>query len=535
MGSGQPLNTHTHHTPMEVVMNTVKNTKRRWLAVPATLMALGLSACGGASGEPAAQPTADGPIDSAVMSLPAPSQSLDPTASVTATDRATWGLTNGTLFRAEFDGTIVPSLAESVEYNADYTEATVKLVSDAKFSDGSPLTAKDVEATFNRQKAVESSTLAATMNRVSSITAQEDGSVKFVFAGPFPSFEDYFAQGSTGIFPAAGMASPEEFFKNPVTSGPYKIAEAWSSNQLVLETNENYFGPKPIIEDLTLTIVEDANSAISQLQSGQIDYAGDLPPNFLGQLEGSPNVTVEGIQAYGFYDLRMNNTSGPLADVNMRKAINAALDREAIVTSIWGDKNEPLQGFWPQSMEGFDPDKETGRDLDAAKEFLGQTANCQSGCSVRMMYSDQDFPFAGQLALMVQSQLKEAGIDVQLEKLDAATLIDRLFAGDYDMVPGAMAAPSNVPDPLLTNALLSTGHLKAEFTGYKSAQMDELIAKVNANTGEARTEAINGISDLFTEDQPYAVLAPWVRGAASTLPAGTLSLQGTAVVVGTQK
>ena len=516
-------------------MKTRKSHMRNWLAVPATLLALTLSACGGSS--PASQPqsSAQGPIESAVLSLPAPSQNLDPTASVTATDRATWSLINGTLFRAEFDGTIVPSLAASVDYNDDYTAATVKLVDGAKFSDGTLLTAKDVEATFNRQKSVEGSTLATTMNRVASIKANGDDSVQFEFDGPFPSFEDYFAQGSTGIFPAAGMENADEFFKNPVTSGPYKMVSGWSSNQLDLELNDNYFGPRPIIEDLTIAIVEDANSAISQLQSGQIDYAGDLPPNYLAQLEGAQGVTVSGIQAFGFYDVRMNNATGPMADANLRKAINVSLDRESIVNSIWGELNEPLQGFWPQSMEGFEPALETGRDLELAKEFLAKSDTCQSGCSVRMMYSDQEFPFSGQLALMVQSQLKEVGITVELEKLDAATLIDRLFAGDYDLVPGAMAAPSNVPDPLLANALLSTGFLKAEFTGYKSAQMDAHIAKVYSTRGADRTAAIKEISTQFIEDQPYAVLAPWVRGAATTLPEGVLSLQGTAVVVGTQK
>src|SRR5690606_4463723 len=130
----------------------------------------------------------------------------------------------------------------------------------------------------------------------------------------------------------------------------------------------------------------------------------------------------------------------------------------------------------------------TEQDLEGAKPLL-PGSECESGCSIRMMYSDQEFAFSSQLALIVQNQLQAVGIDVQLERLDAATLVQRLRAGDYDMVPGAMAAPANIPDPLLANALLGTGALKAEFTGYSSPEMDALIARVNESGPEERAAA----------------------------------------------
>jgi peptide/nickel transport system substrate-binding protein len=148
------------------------------------------------------------------------------------------------------------------------------------------------------------------------------------------------------------------------------------------------------------------------------------------------------------------------------------------------------------------------------------------------MYSDQEFAFSSQLALIVQNQLKDIGIDVQIERLDASTLIQRLRAGDYDMVPGAMASAANIPDHLLGNALLGTGSLKAEFTGYNSEAMDALIAKVNQSSGEDRAAAAAEIGTLFAHDRPYTILAPWVRGAATSLPEGTVSLVGTGIVVG---
>jgi peptide/nickel transport system substrate-binding protein len=505
--------------------------KRMWFAGTAIAAAISLAACS-PSASPAPTETAVGPIDTAVVSLPAPNLSFDPTKSVSATDRVTWSMINGTLMTLEFDGTVTPGLAEKYEFNADFTTLTAHLKADAKFSDGSPLTANDVAATFTRHRGVKGSTISRVTDRIASVTAADPQTVVFTFPKPFPSFVSVLAEGSSGIAPAAQMENADAYYAAPkVTSGQYSIATSWSGNKLQLAANDNYYAAAPIVHNLTLSVVEDANSAISQLQSGQIDFASDLAPNFVTQLKGTPGLNVVKSDVYGFFDLRMWNQSGPFADVNMRKAVNAALDRKAIVSSIWGDENQPQAGFWPNSMPGFDAGKSADQDLAKAKEFLAKTS-CANGCTVRMMYSDQDFPFSGQLALMLQSQLGKIGIDVQLEKLDAATMIDRLFAGNYDLVPGAMASSGNVPDPLLANALLGTARLRSEFTGYNSEEMNKLITTVNETDGAPRLEAINKIETLFSQDQPYVTLAPWVRGSATTLPTGVFSLVGTAAKMG---
>lgn len=471
-------------------------------------------------------------VDKATVSLPAPAQSFDPARTVTATDRAAFSLTNGTLLKQNMDGTIVPGLAEGIEYNDDFTQATVTLKPDLKFSDGSPLTSADVVATFTRHMGAQGSVLGALMNRIEKVEAPDDLTAVFTFKGPFPSFGDFASAGSYGIYPASGLAKGDDFFIHPVTSGPYEIVSTWASNKLEMAANENYGGgAQPVIANLTLTVIEDANSAVSQLQSGQVDYAGDLPPSFMLQLDGAPGLTTQSVPVYGFYDLRMWNKDGVFADPNMRNAVSAAIDRNVIVRSIWGATNQPLSGFWPQSMAFYDAGESTARDVDKAKALLAET-ECAKGCQVRFMYSDQEFPFSSQLALIVQNQLKNVGIDVKLERVDASTLIQRLRAGDYDMAPGAMASSANIPDHLLGNALLGTGPLKADFTGYNSTMMDALISKVNSSSGEARAAAATEVGDLYNKDRPYVTIAPWVRGAATRLPDGTVSLVGTGIVVG---
>jgi len=505
---------------------------RRLAVGMATVATLALAACAGGTSTTASGSSAGGelqPVDAATVSLPAPTQSLNPTASVSATDRASYSLINGTFFRVNAKGEVDPDLAEDITFNDDFTTASVKLRSGLKFSDGTPLTAADAAATWQYWLGAQGSVLGSVTGRVASVEAPDDTTVNFTFKGPFPSFREASANPGLGVFPAASVAN-QDFYKQPVTSGPYRVVSPWASNKLQLEANDNYWGPKPLVHSLTLTVIEDANSAVSQLQSGQVDFAGDLPPNFVSQIKDTPGVTVSNTPVFGFYDIRMWNQSGPFKDPNMRQAVSNAIDREAIVKSIWGDGNQPQAGFWPRTMDGYDDSVPVKRDLNKAKELLAKT-DCADGCTVRMMYSDQEFPFSSQLALLVQDQLKDVGITVQLEKLEAATLISRLKAGDYDLVPGAMSGPVGIPDQILANALLSTGALKAEFTGYASPAMDQLIAQADASSGDQRGEALSAIEKQYAEDRPLLTYATWVRGTATTLPEGLIQITGAGLVV----
>jgi peptide/nickel transport system substrate-binding protein len=498
------------------------------LGAAAGVLAIALAGCGAAA---PGGGSADGPIDAATVSMPAPNLSFDPTASVSATDRIVYQMTNATLFHLELDGSVSPGLVEDYAFNDDYTAIDVTL-REANFSDGTPITADDVVATYERHKTIEGSTIASTLNRIDTIEATSDTELTFVFPRPFPSFLEMMSTGNVGIVPAASLEDAEAYYESPgVVSGQYTIAETWSGNSIELTANPEYWGPQPIVTNLTITVVEDANSAISQVQNGQIDFAGDLAPNFVTQLEGDPKLTIGKTRLAGFYDLRLNNREGAVfADVNVRRAVNLALDREGLVSAIWGSSNEPLSGFWPQGMVGYS-ERSVEQDLDGAQELLAGTA-CENGCTVKLVYSDQDFPFSGQLALLVQNQLAEIGITVELERVDGSTVVDRLFAGEFDIVPGAMSSPANVPDTLTFLALLSTGPLSAEFTGYASPEMDELVGIVNSSLGEEKEAAAADIEALFQEDQHLVTLAPWVRLSVGTLPDGVFSLVGTTAVMG---
>src|SRR5215213_3795453 len=180
---------------MERTMNARFRRGRRLGAALILATTLGLAACGGGEstappGENAAAGGKLEAVEAAVVSLPAPTQSLNPTASVSATDRASYSLVNGTFFRVNAEGEVDPDLAEDLTFNDDFTSATVKLRPDLKFSDGTPLTSADVAATWQYFLSTQGSVLGSVTGRVAGVTATDDSTVEVAFKGPFPSFRE---------------------------------------------------------------------------------------------------------------------------------------------------------------------------------------------------------------------------------------------------------------------------------------------------------------------------------------------------------
>lgn len=492
--------------------------------------AMTLAACAGPSttvGE-----SSSGVIDHAVISYPSASQSaLDPAKAVVPVDLEVLDLINGKLFQTDAKGAVQPDLALSATPSDDLTTWTVKLRPGQKFSDGSDLTSKDVVATFLREKSVPGNVVSAFTNPLKTVTAPDDTTAVFTFSQPFPDFEGYTSTGVYGcVYPAGKVGDPASF-KNPVTAGRYKVASPWTGGKIQLTVNPNYWAGRPQITNLTVETITDPNSAISQLQSGQVNFAANLPSTYVSRLDGTSGVTVGKVEAYGFFDIRMNNAKGPLSDINLRKAISAAIDRPALVSAIFGDKDTPTSGFWPAQMAGHNPSAPTAVDLAAAKKYLAASAY-PNGTNLTLMYSDQDMPFESQAALLVQSQLQKIGITLTMQSVDVSTLVSHLTAGTYDLNLGANAALGNIPGRLAEAALQGGGSINAEFTGYDSAPMKALIAKLSASSGAEAKNYQDQIEQQFTQDAPFAVWAPRIQLVASTLPQNAFMLTGAGSVVG---
>jgi len=517
----------------------MKNIHKGLIASVAVASVLSLTACGsgGTNDKSTTSPNATGSSDaptpqSITISYPADHQSFDPTKTVTAIDGAMFGQIGGRLTSLTIDGKIENELADTITMSDDFTSAIVTLKSGLKFSDGTEIKPSDVAATFTRDMKVDGSTIASLTANFKAVTAT-DSEVKFEFVAPFPSFPSAIAADGAMIFPEAGLAQGDSFFDNPISAGLYKLDGAWSGNSIKLVANDNFFDGKAPYQEITFTSLADSNAVVSQMKSGQIQFSADLPPSYLEQFKGT-DVATSFAPGFGFYDLRLNNRVAPFNDANVRNAINLGIDREALVSQIWQGNNEVQGGFWPRTLSGYDAKYNTARDVEGAKALLKGT-ECENGCTVKLMYSEADFPFANQVVLLVQNQLKDIGINIELDSVDQPTLIDRLVSGDFQMAPGANNSGGAFPDKLINDALLSSSGISAEFTGYNSPEMDALVKKVVNSNGSAREAAEQEVGALFEKDRPFVTYATRVRGQASSLPADKIAIVGSSLVIAADK
>lgn len=252
-----------------------------------------------------------------------------------------WGrygspLFQSTLLKRDSDMKITNDLATGYEVSADGTLWTIKLRKDAKFSDGKPVTSADVKYTFETAGGNGS---IIDLTNVKSVEAGDDYTVKFTLKEPQSTFITQLV--TTGIVPK--HAHGKDYASKPVGSGPYKLIQWDKGQQVIVEANPDYYGDKPFFKKLTfLFLSEDA--AFAAAKAGKVDISY-IPAAFSKQkvngmrVEAVRTVDNRGI-AFPYVKSGEKTKDGyPIgndvtADPAVRKAINTAIDRKALIQGV---------------------------------------------------------------------------------------------------------------------------------------------------------------------------------------------------------
>ena len=252
-----------------------------------------------------------------------------------------WGelghpLFQSTLLMRDADLATQPDLAKTWKLSPDLKTWTVTIRDDVKFSDGSRLTARDVAFTF--QQAARSGGM-ADLSILEAAQASDDVTVTFRLKAPWVTFQESFY--TLGIVPERGYG--ESYARNPIGSGPYRLLRWDRGQQLIVELNPHYYGPKPQFRRLTFLFTgEDASFAAAQAK--QVDIVA-VPPS-LGnkvppQMQRVVARTVDnrGLMFPMRRDEGVRNGNAPIgnnvtSDLAIRRAINAALNRKGLVDTV---------------------------------------------------------------------------------------------------------------------------------------------------------------------------------------------------------
>jgi peptide/nickel transport system substrate-binding protein len=286
-------------------------------------------------------------------------------------------------------GKVGPSLA--VSWKAlDDTSWEVKLRKGVKFHDGTPFTARDVKATFDRVLNPELKlTARGNHAKIKSVEVVDDLTARFKTDGPYPLFVERLTAQVMQSEKVIKEKGHEWMQENPVGTGPYKLVK-WSKKQEhVLVRNEDYWGPKPAFKNVRIRIIPEQATQIAELISGGVDIIKAVPPDQMDVINksGQARTVTSPILRTAMIQLDQAGRSGPnpMQDKRVRQAANLAVDIDSILKHVLNGLGDRTATTVNPMAFGFDAAlKPYKHDLAQAKKLLAE-AGFPNGLEVGFM------------------------------------------------------------------------------------------------------------------------------------------------------
>lgn len=381
---------------------------------------------------------------------------------------------NWSMIKSLFDGLMdyVPGttelrlgLAESYDLSEDGLTYTFHLRKGVKFHNGREMTAQDVKYSLDRvTDPATQSPGAGFFGSILGYDAAADGSaeglegvkvidpatVQITLSRPDATFLHVMALNFAAVVPQEAVdAAAGDFGKQPVGTGAFKLADWTIGQKVVFEKNADYWREGvPYLDSVTFEVGQEPIVALLRLQKGEVDVPGDgIPPAKFTEVMADPAQAarvVEGGQLHTGY-ITLNVTTPPLDKLEVRQAINMAINKDRIVQIINGrakPANQPL----PPSMPGYSKDYQGyPYDVEGARKLMAD-AGLADGFETELYVMNTD-PNP-RIAQAIQQDLAEIGIKAAIKSLAQANVIEAGGAGTAPMIwSGGMAWIADFPDP----------------------------------------------------------------------------------------
>ena len=315
-------------------------------------------------------------------------------------------MTHNCLFKTDADLNAVPDLVESYELNSD-TEWIFHLKKGVKFHNGAEMTAKDVKASLDLCK--ESPEVSQYGKSTGTIEVVDDYTVKITTDGPQAGLLSDLCHHGNAILPADLIESGHDFNKEPIGTGPYKLVKWNKGESLELEAFEDYFDGVAPIKTVIWKVIPEGSSRTMALEAGEADLIVEVESTDVSRLKDNPNVTVfdEGGTSHNF--MMINNEVAPFDNIAFRRALAAAIDKNAIIQVALNGGGSVVDAMVPDCFPGTTAENAPSFDVEKAKAYLAESGLNPADCGFALICSDDTKLRVGQV---IQSCLKEnLGID----------------------------------------------------------------------------------------------------------------------------
>ena len=432
---------------------------------------------------------------------------------------------------------IVPDLAERWDVSDDGRVYVFHLRRDAKFHDGKPVTAQDVQWSLERvtNPLTESPVVdqylgdivgvkekvAGDATSISGVRVIDDHTLEITI----DDAKSYFLAKMT--YPTGFVldrenveADPRSWFREPNGTGPFRLQEYVVGETLVLGRNESYHLGPPKLEEVqfilsggtSLLMYENDEIHVAGVGLADLDRLSDPSNDLFPELRTAP-------ASFSVNYIGMNVNEPPLDDVKVRQALNLAIDKEEIASIVLGDLVEPADGILPPNFPGYDESVQ-GYQFDPvrAKQLLEESKYGDDLDSIPPITITTPGSFGANVSLdmevILQMWERNLGITAEFQQTEFATFLKDLHKGRFQMFDIGWIA--DYPDPENFLDILFHSESTNNHTHYSNPEVDDLLmrARVETDTG-VRYALYNDAEQMILDDAPWVPL--WFDGESKLL------------------
>lgn len=460
-----------------------------------------------------------------VQNLPGDPENLNPLTSNSAYAGAVYGFVYEQLF--ELDNTTLhpkPKLAKRWEISKDRLQYTFYLRGDVKWQDGRPFTADDVIYTYEKiqDPTVDAAPLRNYFKDVLKGEKIDDHTVRFTYRQPY--FGALYNIGLMMIIPKHIFDDGHDFNahpanRRPLGTGPFEFVEWKTGQRVILKKCGKYWGEPYHIQKMVFKMIPDQNVTFQLLKKGEVDLI-DLNP-----LQWARQTTTEKFQErfvkhnlltpYGAYSYIGWNLKRPwFQDSRVRQALAHMVDRDEVNQKLLFGLQVPVTGPYYPFGKNYNHRVEPIRyDLEAAKKLLdeaGWKVNAKTGIRQKngvpfrfVLLFSTGVQYYEQLTPILRQNYLQAGIDVELRRLEGVTLFKLLQDHDFDAYMAAWGRGANDEDlyQIWHSSQVQGG---SNYVLYSNPQVDRLLeAGRREFDPDTRAKIYQEIHQILYEDQPY--------------------------------
>ena len=420
--------------------------------------------------------------------------------------------------------TFGPRLAESWEFSPDSLQLTFHLRRDVAWSDGVPVTAQDVVATFSAQK--DSATMWASRSlkqHIDSVRAADDHTAVYYFSRVYPyqvmdaNDGPILAKHLLDKIPHAELGRvPIEQFPS---DGPFKV-DSWVKGQfLSLVRNTDYYEKgKPHIEKVVFKIIPDQVTLLAQLKSGEIDCMEMVPPGEMEDIRRNhPELVIFDFPTRAYNYIGWNAAKPLFKSSRVRRALTMAIDRNLINENIYYGFARECTSPFPPIIWAYNPNiKPIPYDTAAARRILVEEGFRDTDGDGWLDRGGTRFEFElitnygnqqrGDMQVMVQEMLRKVGVKVNPVTLEWTAFLERVKSGAYDAQINSWRVGTKADlAPIWSCA--SRGPAGYNRVDYCNPLVDSLNAVASAMVDFKKAKPIwDRVQEIIYEDQPYTFL-----------------------------